>query len=337
MILITGGTGLVGSHLLYYLLKEKKEVRALKRGTSDIANVKRTFGYYTDDPDYLLSGIEWVDADITDQLEINNAIRGMEFVYHLAAQVSFTPADRHTVLRNNVEGTANIVNACLEHNIRKLCFVSSTAALGNTIPGGTITEEMLWTGPANHSSYSISKYRSEMLVWRGINEGLNAVIVNPSVIIGPGNWERNSGQFFQQVWKGLKYYRDGITGFVDVHDVVKAMVYLMDGQFCGERYVITSENLSYKEMLEIVAGALGKVSPSRVPTPFMILIACCLDWMRVKFTRDKRIITREIASAANEKNYFSNERIIQATGMKFTPIYDSIQKTAKLFLLDIDG
>jgi nucleoside-diphosphate-sugar epimerase len=308
----------------------------LKRSTSDIDNVKRTFGYYTKDPDKLLSGIEWIEADLTDQFEIHHAIRGMEFVYHLAARVSFSPDDRYSVLRDNIKGTENIVNACLEHNVRKLCFVSSTAALGNTIPGEKITEEMLWTGPADQSSYSISKYRSEMLVWRGINEGLNAVIVNPSVIIGPGNWQRSSGQLFRQVWKGLKYYTEGITGFVDVNDVVKAMIYLMDGQFCGERYVITSENLSYKEMLEMIAGALGKISPSRVPTPFMILTACCLDGFRSKITGHKRIITREIASAANEKKYFSNEKIIQATGMKFTPIYNSIQETAKLFLQDVN-
>jgi nucleoside-diphosphate-sugar epimerase len=318
-------------------LKEEKEVRALKREASDIENVKRTFGYYSDDPENLLSRIEWINADITDQFEMNNAIRGMEFVYHLAARVSFSPAEKHTILKNNIGGTENIVNACLEHNIRKLCFVSSVATLGNTITGEKITEEMLWTGPANQSYYSISKYKSEMSVWRGINEGLNAIIVNPSIIIGPGNWHRSSGQLIQQVWTGLKYYSEGITGYVDVKDVIKSMILLMNGQFSGERFVITSENLSYKEILEMIAGALGKPSPSRIPSPFMIRSACYLDWLKSKLTGNKRLITREIISAANEKKYYSNEKIVQATGITFIPVNNSIQETVRLFIKDMSG
>lgn len=337
MILVTGGTGLVGSHLLYYLLKEGKEVRAIKRRTSDIDNVKRTFGYYTDDPSGLLSRIEWIEADITDQFEINSAIEGMEFVYHLAALVSFTPADRRTILRNNIEGTENVVNACMEHNIRKLCYVSSVAALGDTFTGEKITEDILWLGPANQSYYSISKYKSEMSVWRGINEGLNAVIVNPSIIIGPGNWHRGSGQLILQVWKGLKYYTEGVTGYVDVRDVIKAMIHLMEGQFTGERFIVTSENLSYKEILEMIAGALGKPSPTRVPSPYIIRIAYWTDWLKSLLTGNERLITTEIVTAAKEKKYFSNEKIVQATGMTFIPIYDSVRETVRLFLRDMTG
>lgn len=335
MILVTGGTGLIGSHLLYYLLKEGKEIRAVKRKTSDIGNVERVFGYYTDDPSDLLSRIEWNEADITDQLEINDAIKGMEYVYHLAALVSFSPAERRAILRNNVEGTDNIVNACLEHNIRKLCFVSSVASLGSTQTGENITEEKCWPGPANQSYYSISKYKSEMSVWRGINEGLNAVIVNPSIIIGPGNWHRGSGKLINQVWKGLKYYAEGITGYVDVRDVIKAMIQLMEGQFTGERFIITSENLSYKEILEMIAGALGKPTPTRLPSTNMMRMTCWIDWLRSMLTGNDRHITTEIINSAKEKKYYSNEKIIAATGMKFIPINDSIRRTVKLFLRDM--
>jgi len=176
-----------------------------------------------------------------------------------------------------------------------------------------------------------------MIVWRAINEGLNAVIVNPSVIVGPGNWHRSSGQLIQVVWKGLKYYIEGMTGYVDVRDVVKVMIHLMNGDYSGERYIITSENLTNKEVLEMIAGALGKPLPSRVPSPIIIQIVCVLDWFKSLFSGDKRRITMEFISAANEKRKFSNEKIIKVTGIRFIPVHESIQETARLFLQDVSS
>ncbi len=336
MILVTGGTGLVGSHLLFKLLREEKEVRVLKRMTSDIDHLKKIFGYYTDDADRLFSKIEWFEADLNDQYDIDSAIKGMEYVYHLAAEISFNPADKYSVLRTNIEGTSHVVDACLEHHVKKLCFVSSISAIGSTVTDEKISEETFLTAPGNHSSYVTSKYKSELEVWRGINEGLNAIIVNPSIIIGPGNWHRGSGRLFQQVWRGLKYYPEGTLGFVDVRDVVKAMIYLMNGQFSGEKYLISSENFSYKEVLEIIARALGKPLPSKVPGSLMINILYWLDRMRSILTGKERFITRELVAAANEKRYFSNKKIIQATGIKFIPVNDSINDTARLFLMDMN-
>jgi dihydroflavonol-4-reductase len=336
MILVTGGTGLVGSHLLFELLKEEKEVRVLKRKTSDIDHLKKIFGYYTDSSDKLFSKIEWFEADLNDQYDTDSAIKGMEYVYHLAAQISFNPADKYSVLRTNIKGTSHIVDACLEHRVKKLCFVSSISAIGSIAPGEKISDETYLTAPGDHSSYVISKYKSELEVWRGMNEGLNAIIVNPSIIIGPGNWHRGSGKLFQQVWSGLRYYPEGTLGFVDVRDVVKAMICLMNGQFSGEKYLISSENLSYKEILEMIARALGKPLPFKVPGSLMINILCWLDRMRSMLTGKERYITRELVAAANEKRYFSNKKIIKATGIKFIPVNDAIIDTSRLFLRDMN-
>lgn len=258
MILVTGGTGLLGSHLLFELTSNGEKVRALKRVSSNTEIVKKVFGYYTDDPDHALSGIDWINGDITDPVEVSEALKGIKKVYHTAGFVSFDPADKEDILKINVNGTENIVNACLERGIEKLCFVSSTAAIGIADNGELLNEELYWTSKGKDSIYSISKYQAEMEVWRGINEGLNAVIVNPSVIIGPGEWRRSSARLFHEVYKGIRFYTQGITGYVDVRDVVKATILLMNGEFSGERYIISAGNYSYKEILSMIADSLGK-------------------------------------------------------------------------------
>jgi nucleoside-diphosphate-sugar epimerase len=214
MILVTGSTGLVGTHLLLELAKKHRKIRATHRSSSNLQAVFDTFSLYTEDPEkYLdridwkyLDRIDWIEADVTDFESIIQALDGVDYVYHTAAFVSFDPGDRHTMTQVNVEGTANVVNACLERKVKKLCYVSSTAALGSAPDGELITEDMAWTHSKSRSAYSVSKYLSEMEVWRGMAEGLPAVIVNPSIIIGPGDWKRSSSYLFSAVWKGLSFY-----------------------------------------------------------------------------------------------------------------------------------
>jgi dihydroflavonol-4-reductase len=334
MILVTGGTGLVGSHLLFELTKNGEKVRVLKRKSSKSEIVRKVFGYYTDNPDEALSRIEWVNGDITNSAEVLIAFKGITKVYHTAGFVSFNPADKKDILNNNVQGSANIVNACLENGIEKLCFVSSAAAIGQGEDGEMLTEEIFWTRLGKESIYSISKYQAEMEAWRGINEGLNAVIVNPSIIIGPGDWQRSSLKLFYEVYKGLKFYTDGITGYVDVKDVVKAMISLMNSELSGERYIISAGNYSYKDILSMIAESLGKRPPAIRATPFMIKIACLFDWTRSLLTAGKRKITRDIIAASKNRIRFSNDKIRNATGIEFIPIEESIRQTSVLFLKD---
>jgi nucleoside-diphosphate-sugar epimerase len=335
MILVTGGTGLVGSHLLFELTRNGDTVRTLKRKSSKPEIVKKVFGYYTDDPDQALSRIEWFDGDVTNPVDVFEALKGIRKVYHTAGFVSFDPADKSEILRINADGTANMVNACLEKGIEKLCFVSSTSAIGSAENGEMLDEEVFWTSKGKESVYATSKYMAEMEVWRGINEGLNAVIVNPSIIIGPGDWQRSSIRLFQEVYKGIRFYTQGITGYVDVRDVVKAMIILMNGEFSGERYIISSGNYTYKEILSMIADSLGKKPPGIYATPFMVKTAYYIDWLRSIFPFGKRVITKDIVASVKNKILFSNEKIRNATGIEFIPVADSIRHTSKLFLKDL--
>ena len=332
MILVTGGTGLVGTHLLLELAKKHNKIRAIHRASSNLNAALDTFTLYIDDPIPYYDKIEWVEADITDFESLFQAMEGVDHVYHTAAFVSFDPRDRHAMIRCNVEGTANLVNACLERKVKKLCYVSSTAALGNAPSEKQITEDMIWSYSKNRSAYSVSKYQSEMEIWRGIAEGLQAVIVNPSIIIGPGDWKRSSSYLFSAVSKGMKFYTEGVTGYVDIRDVVYAMIKLMDGNYTSERYTVSSENLSYRQVLEMIASALDKPPPSIHATPFLISLAWRMSWLLSKFNGKQRSITRDAVKSSKRKALFSNEKIRQAIGIDFIPVKQSVQDTARHFL-----
>jgi nucleoside-diphosphate-sugar epimerase len=282
----------------------------------------------------MLSRIEWIEGDISNPAEVILALKGVKRVYHTAGFVSFDPADKKKILEINVAGARTIVNGCLENGIEKLCFVSSTAAIGHGENGGILTEEAYWTRMGREPAYSISKYQAEMEVWRGINEGLNAVIVNPSVIIGPGDWQKSSARLFHEVYKGLRFYTEGITGYVDVRDVVKAMILLMNSDLSGERFIISAGNYSYKEILYMIAESLGKRRPGIKATPFMIRAACLFDWIWSLLTHSRRKITRDIIKASKNAIRFSNDKIRLTISMEFIPVRDSIRDTSELFLRD---
>jgi nucleoside-diphosphate-sugar epimerase len=335
MILVTGGTGLVGAHLLLDLTRKHHRIRAIHRATSDLQSVFNTFALYVDDPATYYDKIEWKEADLTDFESLLEVLIGVDQVYHTGAFVSFDPRDRHLMIHTNVEGTANLVNACLESQVEKLCYVSSTAALGDAPAKEEITEDMIWSNSKNRSAYSISKYRAEMEVWRGMAEGLPAVIVNPSIIIGPGDWKKSSSYLFSAVWRGMKFYTHGVTGYVDVRDVIRAMITLMEGEFLGERYTVSAENLSYRKVLGMIAESLGKTPPRIHATPFLISIAWRLSWLASKFSGKKRSITRETVRSSKRIALFSNEKVKQAIGMHFTPISRSVADTSRHFLQHI--
>jgi len=274
MIFVTGGTGLVGAHLLYQLTLAGHAVKALKRETSNLQQVLKTFSYYTLNPEALFTQIEWVNGDMLEYFELEKILTGITEIYHCAAIVSFDPKERKKMIANNVEGTANLVNAALENGVRKFCHVSSVAALGQLENGQLIAEETNWVPSKKVSGYSESKFFSEAEIWRGMEEGLDAVIVNPSIILGPANWETGSAKMFKTVWDGMKFYTNGITGFVDVKDVVSAMILLMnDTNFStvkNKRFLLSSENCSYRDIFFQIADALGKPRPKYFASSFLL-------------------------------------------------------------------
>lgn len=337
MILVTGGTGLVGSHLLYKLLKTSNKVRAIYRREHKLALVKKVFSYYSADYESLFDQIEWVDADITDIPALQRAFQDIDYVYHCAAFVSFEPDKYHVLRKINIEGTANVVNLCLSHQVKKLCYVSSIAAIGHQQnPQQLITEDTNWNQDADNSVYAITKYGAEIEVWRGTQEGIDAVIINPGIIIGPGFWNSGgSSSLIKKIYKGMPYYTHGVTAYVDVDDVVRAMVLLMQSPIKNERFIVISENLSFKEFQQQTALALGVKPASKEATPLILGLGWRLDWLNRLLTGKRRRLSRQMTRSARSITKYDASKIKNALDFKFKPMQVSIEDTCQLFLDDL--
>jgi nucleoside-diphosphate-sugar epimerase len=335
MILVTGGTGLVGTHLLYELAKSGRKIRVLNRAGSNVANLHKVFSYYTSDPDLLLRNIEFFNADLLDVYSLLDAMEGVSDVYHCAAMVSFEKKNLEEMMRINVEGTTNMVNAALEKGVRKFCHVSSIAALGRAERGGLTTEETLWKSSPDNSNYAISKYGGEREVWRAAEEGLNTVVVNPSLVIGGGNWTQSSANMFSKGHKGLSYYSSGGSGFVDARDVASLMIMLMESDISNERFLLVSENTSFRNYFDMIHDAFGRKRSYIKAGPFLTGLAWRGEKIRSVLTGSMPLITKETAVSANRTSRFSNEKILKAfPDFKFIPLEKAVQDTCRLFLKD---
>jgi dihydroflavonol-4-reductase len=331
MILVTGGTGLVGSHVLYDLARKGQEVRALRRNASDLETVKKLFSYYSPDGNTLFSSIHWVEGDILDNSSLEDSLEGISAVYHCAAMISFKPEDRKRMLQVNVEGTANMVNSCLHAGVKRLCHVSSIASLGRNSVKGMITEETHWkTSPAN-SWYAISKYGAEREVWRGAEEGLDVVVVNPSVILGPGDWNKSSMVMFQLASKGLNYYTSGKTGYVDVRDVSEMMIRLMESGVKGERYILNSENIALRTFFDWMLEGFGKPKASIQVKPWLAEIGWRFEKLKSSLLGKEPRITMETARAANEVHEFSSEKIKKFLKVEFKPVHETVNEVCTYY------
>lgn len=333
MILVTGGTGLVGSHILLELTRKGKKCRALLRKESSTSLVEKLFAPHPE----LLKSVEWVEGDVTDVYSVFESLEGVEEVYHAAAMISFAPSEVKRMMKVNIEGTANMVNMSLEKGVKKFCHISSVAALGRTAEGQQIDEKSVWKTSSLNSNYAISKYGAEREVWRGIEEGLNAVVLNPTIILGPGDWNKGSAKMIQQVWKGLRFYTPGSTGFVDVRDVAKAAVLLMEKDIHAQRYILNAENVSYKYLFETIASNLHKPQPSIRVSPFLGEVAWRSIALAHVFSKNKPLITKETSRNAQRHWTYSNEKIIRETGMRFIPVSESLAHTCEVFLAEQRG
>lgn len=308
MILVTGATGLLGSHLLVQLLQENEEVKAMFRSEKQIEKVKKVFEHKNQIT--LFEKINWVKGDITDISSLEKAFEQITHVYHCAAVVSFEPKEETLIRKVNIEGTANVVNCCIDFKVKKLCHVSSIAALGDTKAHETlITEETEWNFEKQHSDYALSKYGAEMEVWRGYQEGLDVVIINPGVIFGYGFSNLGSDLFIQWVKKGIPFYTDGTIGIVGVKDVVTSMTTLMKSTISGERFIVVGENCSYKMLFDSIATLLKTKSPSINASKTFTAIAWRIDWLWSILTSSKRKLTKATAASSHATDYFSSEKI----------------------------
>ncbi len=318
MVLVTGGAGLLGKELITQLLAQGKQVRAIYNKTPL--------------PQFSAGNIEQMQCNILDVVGLEEAMKDIEQVYHCAAVVTFNPKKKMEMFKINIEGTANVVNAALDAGIKKMVYVSSVAALGRIREDTVINETMNWTEETSNSSYGQSKYLAELEVWRGIGEGLNAVMVNPVVILGNGDWNSGSSQIFKNAYNEFPWYTEGTTGFVDVRDVVKAMLQLMDSDITAQRFILSAETRKFHDVFNLIAKAFGKKPPHKKVTPLVAAIVWRLEALKSKFTNKEPLVTKETAKTAMAKVNFDNSKIkAYLPGFNYRTIEETITDTCALF------
>ncbi|MBL4862161.1 MAG: NAD-dependent epimerase/dehydratase family protein [Crocinitomicaceae bacterium] len=325
MIFVTGGTGMLGAHLLFELSRENEHIRALYRSTAKINQVRSLFKFYNpDDWKTQFDRIKWVEGDILDIPLLIEQIEGSTNVYHCAALVSFHPKDFNALIKVNREGTENVVNACLHHHVDKLCYVSSTAAIGG-LSGATIDENTKWKNIPDTSGYSTTKYSAERAVWRGIEEGLKAVIVNPCVILGAGNWNESSLTIFKTVQKGIRFFPPGSNATVDARDVATIMVRLMQSEIHSERYLCIGSNQSFKELMTVIANEIGVRAPSKKVSRALVTFVRRIKSFFAWISGSRSNITKETVDSLFNNKAYSNAKISEALNFTFRDLQEQVR------------
>jgi dihydroflavonol-4-reductase len=321
-VFITGGTGFLGAYIIQELVEKGYSVRALQRKNNQPSFI----------PKHILSKVEWVTGDILDVMSLADAMEGIDTVIHSAAKVSFLPKEKTQLYKINIEGTANVVNIALEKNIRRFVHVSSVAAIGRTAKEELVSEEKKWQQSKMNTYYAISKHYAELEVWRGMGEGLDVVVVNPTTILGYGDWNESSCAIFKSAFNEFPWYSTGINGFVSVEDVARATVLLMESNVSGERFIINGDNWSFQQLFNTIADGLQKKRPHRLATPMLGSMAWRVEKLKALISGKKPLLTRQSALVAQSKTRFDNSKVLQRLpGFSFTPLAQAIQKSCEKY------
>jgi dihydroflavonol-4-reductase len=318
MVFITGCNGLIGSFVARKCIQEGIQVKALKRKSSDLSLIQD-----------IADKIEWIDGDILDLASLAKSISAADQVVHAAAVVSFSASGQGEMFSINVEGTANVINTCLAKGVKKLCFVSSVASIGRKKNIEVISEQTKWDNSSDNTQYAKTKYLAELEVWRGIAEGLQAVIVNPSVVLGPGNWHKSSTQLFKYVWDQQPFYTEGNMNYVDVRDVADIIFKLIHSEITSERFILNAGSIAYKEIFDKIAQAFDKKKPYIKVSPWMASIAWRAAYIKGLLTGSKPLITKETAQMAQKSHIYSNKKIKNTIGYEFKNIDETIDWTCR--------
>jgi dihydroflavonol-4-reductase len=328
MILVTGGTGFLGAYILRQLVLEGKPVRALRRSAKLPFFIEKE----------ILDKVEWVEGDILDVVALQEAMQGVDRIIHSAAVVSFHSADRARMRQVNVDGTANVVNVALEEGVRRLVHISSVAALGRTKEGGLVDESKKWSETKSNTAYARSKWAAEMEVWRGFSEGLEGAVLNPSTILGFGDWHQSSSAIFRNAWRGAPWYTEGVNGFVGVEDAARAAVEILESAITEKRFIVNGDNWTFHKLLDTMADGFGKPRPSREASPLLGGIAWRLEAMRATLTGRKALLTKESARVAQSRTTFDNRAIQEALpGFRFTPLEKVIHEACEKYKEAVKG
>src|SRR2546423_2608097 len=323
MILVTGGTGFLGAYIMKNLIEKGFPVRAIRR--SD----KLPFFISRD----LLNKVEWVKGDVLDVTSLNEAMQDVDAVIHAAAVISFSKRNRREMYRINIEGTANVVNIALENNVKRLVHVSSVAALGRTSKEETVTEQKKWEDNKYNTHYAITKHHAEIHVWRSFAEGMEGVIINPSTILGYGDWHQSSCTIFKNVYKGFPWYTKGINGFVGVEDVAEAAVQLLQSGISQEKFIINADNWSIQKLFNTIADNFHKKKPSKEATRFMSELAWRWESLRSGLTGTTPLLTKETAKLGHSNTSFDNHALLTALPhFQYTPLEIVIKNTCDKYI-----
>ncbi|MES2131931.1 MAG: NAD-dependent epimerase/dehydratase family protein [Bacteroidota bacterium] len=332
MNLITGATGLIGAHVALQLLQQNKPVTAIKREGSDVSKTKQLFSYYVPNAEELFDKIKWIDADITDIYSVLDALNGIETVYHCAGFVSFDNKDRDRLHAINAIGTANVANACLEKKIQILCHVSSIATLQNPDITKNIDESVYWKSSPEASDYAISKYNGEREVWRAMEEGLKALIVNPGLVIGPGFWNQSSGKLVSTCYNGTPFYTNGSSAAISAWDTTACMLALVEKKEFNKRFVLTSANYTFKELLSLFHKAFDKKEPYMEAGKVLLTLGMWFDSLRCAITGNEQLITKATVHAGLARNTFNNALIKKTLQYEFAPLSETVRFVCDAYL-----
>jgi dihydroflavonol-4-reductase len=321
-VLVTGGTGFLGSYIIKALVEKNHSVRAIRRSS------KLPFYIASE----IFDKVEWVDSDLFDTQALSDAMKDIDAVIHSAAVVSFHGKDQERMDKVNVEGTANVVNVALENSMPRFVHISSVAALGRTRQASVVNETRKWEESTNNTHYAISKHRAELEVWRGFGEGLEGVILNPSTILGFGDWHQSSCAIFRNGYKAFPWYTEGVNGFVGVEDVARAAVLLLESSENEKRFIISAENWSFKKLFETIAAGFGKKGPHKKASPLLGSVVWRLEKVRALFADGKPLLTKESARIAHSKTEFDNALILSTLpGFSFTPLEEVIRNSCEKY------
>ena len=332
MILVTGATGILGRVIVLELLKRGKTVHAAKRPTSNLADVKNSFQFYTENPDVFFNKINWIDLDFEDSESLKQALEGVSEIYHCAAKVSFHPDDNAEMLKCNIKFTENLLYACENSTVKKFLFVSSIAVLDNVNEYGVLDENSNFNPKDNHSDYALSKHFAEMEVWRASAEGLNTIIVNPGVIVGSGNWQNSSGKLFEQLSQNQFSFSGG-SAYVDVRDVAKISIDLMEKNVFGERYILVSDTKSYEETANFLRQKEGKSKVKILPI-WVLKIVVVFNFFFGWLIKPLKMVNSVNVKSVSYQSEFSNQKIKNELNFKFIPVFESLNFHFKNYLKD---
>lgn len=319
---MTGGTGFLGVYIVQALVQKGIAVRAIRRSNA--------LPFYL--PIAIAEKVEWVPGDVLDVVALDEAMEGVDAVIHAAAVVSFHNADRQLMQQVNVEGTANVVNMAIERGVRRMIHISSVAALGRSTKAELVNEGRKWTEGRRNTAYAVSKHAAEMEVWRGFAEGLEGVILNPSTILGFGNWHQSSCAIFKNAYQEFPWYSNGVNGFVGVEDVAQAAVQALLSPLHGKRFIVSAENLSFRNLFDLIADGFGKKRPSRNATPLVAGLAWRVEAIKAMVSGKKPLLTAETARIAQSQTRFDNSALLQALpGFAYTPLPAYIQQATRQY------